>query len=179
MAVAPGWGRGGPSVLPGYLEHDVAVGFVELAVESLVHQRRHEVLDLPDAEAGQLPHILAEELRVVQLRLLQALVPAARLQVRCFCLPALLRGRGQVTKLGAAGSLPAPRVGQGHRSAARGPSPTPDPTSIFLFFSWATSDIPFSTCLAWSSWAESLRRRSRILRASGSLVPLPGDMGTG
>lgn len=52
----------GPLVLPGYLEHDVAVSFVELAVESLVHQRGHKVLDLPDTEARQLPHILAEEL---------------------------------------------------------------------------------------------------------------------
>lgn len=49
-------------VLPGYLEHDVAVSFVELAVESLVHQCGHKVLDLPDTEAGQLPHVLAEEL---------------------------------------------------------------------------------------------------------------------
>lgn len=46
-------------------------------------------------------------------------------------------------------------------------------TSCFLFFSWATSDMPFSTCLAWSSWAESFRLRSRILRARGSLGPLP------
>lgn len=46
----------------GYLEHDVAVSFIELAVESLVHQSGHKVLDLPDTEARQLPHILAEEL---------------------------------------------------------------------------------------------------------------------
>lgn len=77
-------------VLLKYLEDDVAVGLVELAMESLVHQRGHEVLDLPDAEAGQLPHVLAEELRVVQLWLLQALVPAPCLQVWCLRLPTLL-----------------------------------------------------------------------------------------
>lgn len=62
MAAALGRGCRGPLVLPGYLEDDVAVGFVELAVESLVHQRGHEVLDLPDTEARQLPHVLTEEL---------------------------------------------------------------------------------------------------------------------
>lgn len=33
--------------------------------------------------------------------------------------------------------------------------------------------MPFSTCLAWTSCAESLRLRSRILRAKGSFDPLP------
>lgn len=41
-------------------------------------------------------------------------------------------------------------------------------TSMDLFFSWATSDMPFSTCLAWSSWAESLRRLNLIFLARGS-----------
>lgn len=62
MAAALSRGCGGPLVLSSYLEHNVAVGFVELAMESLVHERGHEVLNLPDTEARQLSHILTEEL---------------------------------------------------------------------------------------------------------------------
>lgn len=62
-----------------HLEHDVAVGLVELAVEGFFHQHGHEVLDLPDSQAGQLAHVLREELGVVEARLLQALVPAPHL----------------------------------------------------------------------------------------------------
>lgn len=42
----------------------------------LVNRSRYEVLDLPDLQAGRLPRVLVEELRVVQRRLLQTLVPA-------------------------------------------------------------------------------------------------------
>lgn len=145
--MASSWGHGGPLVLPGYLEHDVAVGLVELAVESLVHQCRHEVLNLPDAEAGQLPHVLTEELRVVQLRLLQALVPAACLQVRCFRLPALLWGQGHVTKLVTTGFLPAPGVGQGHAVLLGAPLP---PQTLPL--SSCSSPGPRPTCPSAPAW---------------------------
>lgn len=65
-----------------HLEHNVAVSLIELAMEGLLHQHRHEVLDLPDGQTRQLAHVLREELRVVKAWLLQALVPAPCLAPR-------------------------------------------------------------------------------------------------
>lgn len=76
------WGERHPPVPPvlsrpdQHLEYNVAVGFIELPVESFLHQHWHEILYLPDGQAGQLAHVLRKELRVVEARLLQALLPA-------------------------------------------------------------------------------------------------------
>lgn len=50
-------------------------------------------------------------------------------------------------------------------------------TSMF-FFSCATSLMPFSTCLAWSSWEQSFLLLSRIFLAKWSLGLAPGNVDT-
>lgn len=74
-----------------YSENNVTVSLIKLSLEGFVHLHGHKVLDLPDCDPRYLPHILQEELRVVQLRFLQVLVPALYFQVRVFQVTILLQ----------------------------------------------------------------------------------------
>ena len=57
------------------LENDVAVGFVELAVDRIVHLAGQEILYLPNSQARNLSDVFLEELRIVQRGFLQRLDP--------------------------------------------------------------------------------------------------------
>lgn len=66
------------------LENNVTVCLIELPKEGLVHLDGYEVFYLPNGNTRDLAHILHEELRVIQLRFLQVLVPSFGFQIRVF-----------------------------------------------------------------------------------------------
>lgn len=72
------------------LENNVTVCLIELPMEGLVHLDGYKVFNLPSRNTRDLAHILHEELRVIQLRFLQVLVPSFDFQIRVFQVSVLL-----------------------------------------------------------------------------------------
>lgn len=73
------------------LENNVTVSLIELPMEGLVHLDGYKVFNLPNRNTRDLAHILQEELRVIQLRFLQVLVPSFGFQIRVFQVSILLK----------------------------------------------------------------------------------------